>query len=70
MTQTIGNQIFLTTEEAAESLGLAVDSVRRYCNQENPKIKGKKFGRDWLIPKSEIERYKKSQQPVGRPKKC
>jgi excisionase family DNA binding protein len=59
--------IFFTVEEAAQALGLAVDSVRRYCNATKPKINAKKAGRDWLIPKSEIERYRRERNAVGRP---
>lgn len=59
--------IFLTVDEAAKALGLAVDSVRRYCNAEKPKLYAEKFGRDWLIPKSEIDRYKRERNTVGRP---
>lgn len=60
----------LTVEEAASRLKLAVASVRRYCNMTPQKIHAKKEGRDWFIPAEEIERFKKSQRPVGRPPKA
>jgi len=65
----IGTEKFLTTEEAAQALGLSVDSVRRYCNDINPKIIGKKIGRDWLISPAEIRKFSKGRRPQGRPKK-
>lgn len=58
---------YLTVDEAAKALGLAVDSVRRYCNADTPKLRGEKMGRDWLIPESEIKRYLKERKPAGRP---
>ena len=36
-----------TTKDAAEKLGLAVSHVRRLL--EPRKMKGKKFGRDWVV---------------------
>lgn len=59
----------LTTEQAAVVLNLSVDTVRRYCNDKDPKIIGTKIGRDWLIPKREIARFRKGQRPKGRPPK-
>lgn len=58
---------YLTVEETAEALGLSIDSVRRYCNAKKPKLVGRKLGREWFIPKAEIERYKRERQGVGRP---
>lgn len=60
----------LTVEEAAAKLGLAVASVRRYCNLTPPKIKGTKQGRDWFIPIEEVNRFKKEKRPMGRPPKA
>jgi hypothetical protein len=59
-----------TVREAAVELQLSEDSVRRYCNLlPEPKIVGKKQGRDWLIPLSEIKRYLCERREVGRPPK-
>lgn len=58
---------YYTVEQAAELLGLTVDSVRRYCNAAEPKIRGEKLGRDWLIPEAEIKRYREERRPPGRP---
>jgi len=57
----------VSTQDAAEILELSVDTVRRYCNHSNPKIFGKKIGRDWLIPKSEIKRFLRERRKPGRP---
>jgi excisionase family DNA binding protein len=38
----------------AELLQLNIRTVRNYCRNGN--IKATKFGKDWRIPKSEIER--------------
>lgn len=59
--------IFFTVDEAAAELGLTVDSVRRYCNATKPKLIAQKFGREWFIPKSEISRYRRERNAVGRP---
>jgi hypothetical protein len=64
---------FLTTKAAAQRLKLSLASVRRYLNnglsedpKDRPKLYGESFGRDWMIPVEEIERYEKERQPVGR----
>lgn len=59
--------VFFSVDEAAVELGLTVDSVRRYCNAAKPKIFAKKIGREWFIPKSEISRYCRERNAVGRP---
>lgn len=64
----LNGENFLTTEEAAGLLGLSVDSVRRYCNDDKPKIKGKKIGRDWLISLSEVKKFQEKRRNIGRPK--
>jgi excisionase family DNA binding protein len=65
----IGKEKYLTTDEAAEILGLAPGSIRRYCNHRiNPKIRGLKIGRDWLISEAEVKRFSKENRSVGRPK--
>ena len=58
---------YLTPEQAADKLGLSADSVRRYCNADEPRILAEKLGRVWLIPESEVKRYLRGRKPVGRP---
>ena len=62
----LNNKTVLTTNEAAELLGLKPESVQKYCNRKQ--IHAIKFGRDWFITPKEIERFRKNQRPVGRPK--
>lgn len=61
---------YLTPQEAAKELQLTADTVRRYCNDlENPKLKGEKIGRDWLISRKEVERYRRERRGRGQPAK-
>lgn len=68
---TIETRDYMNCGEAAELLGLSSDSVRRYCNNfkegKTPSLKGLQIGREWLIHKSEIARYKKERNGRGRP---
>jgi hypothetical protein len=63
---------YLNCAAAADALGLTADSVRVYCNNakagKTPALDGMQIGREWLIHKSEIARYKKERQDRGRPK--
>lgn len=59
---------YFTTAEAAAELGVSTDSIKRYCNATPPRLKAEKVGHSWMIPKSEIERYKKTASATGRPK--
>jgi excisionase family DNA binding protein len=54
----------LTTTEAALELGLRDDTIRKYCQQGKM---GKRFGRVWMITRSEIEQFKDARRPPGRP---
>jgi excisionase family DNA binding protein len=47
----------MTTNEAAELLGLSPKTVRRQI--ENGAIKAAKRGRDWWVTPAEVERYRK-----------
>ena len=47
----------MTCAEAAKFLGLATDSVKKYCQKGT--IEGLKFGRMWMISRNEVKRYKK-----------
>lgn len=68
---TIDTRDYVSCSEAADELGLSTDSVRKYCNNDKdgktPSIKGLQIGREWLISKSEIARYKKERNGRGRP---
>ena len=57
---------FLTPREAAELLGFAEDTVRRYINRKL--IKAHKFGNTWAVSESECKRYKAEKRAMGRPK--
>lgn len=59
---------YYDTAQAAALLGVDTDTVKKYCNSKPPRLKGEKYGRSWMIPKSEIERYKREESAVGRPK--
>lgn len=68
---TIKPNDYVTCAQAGKALGLSPDSVRRYCNNlkegKTPALEGIHIGRDWLIPKAEIARYKKERNGKGRP---
>lgn len=56
---------FLNSTEAAEYLGLTDGLVRRYCRAG--KIDAKRVGRNWVIRKVELKKFKKQPRPVGNP---
>lgn len=68
---TIEMNDYLTCAQAAKALRLSPDSIRRYCNNlkeaKTPALKGIQVGRDWLISKEEVARYKKERNGKGRP---
>lgn len=60
-----------TTREAAKLLHVTADTVKRYCNQDPPRIKARKlFGPTgpWYIPQSAIDKYLSQSSDTGRPK--
>lgn len=59
---------YYTTSQAAKILRVTADTVKRYCNQSPPRIKGEKIGREWLIPKSSIDKYMADESDNGRPR--
>ena len=63
MATTIPN-LFNATE-AAEYLGLTDSLVRSYCRQR--RIKAERIGRNWVITKKELDRFKKQPRPMGNP---
>ncbi len=56
-------QHLLTISEFADEVGLKPQTVKALCQYET--LKGEKHGRDWRIPRSEIDRYRK--EIHGRP---
>ena len=54
------------TTEASKFLGIAKESVKKYC--QNGALEAIKIGRSWFIEKSEVRRYKReSLGKQGRP---
>ena len=56
-----------TTNQAATELGIQPGSVKRLCQRGI--LKAERIGRDWLISRDEIERYKTERRTAGRPKR-
>ena len=54
---------WITTAEAAELTGYHAVHVRRLV--KGGQIKGKKFGRDWLIDKSSVLAYAEEMNKLG-----
>lgn len=66
-------ETFYNTDEAGKLLGLATDTVKRYCNADPPRIFARKlFGEEgqWFIPQSSIDKYLKQESRLGRKKAC
>lgn len=61
---------YLTCRQAGQALNLAADTVRRYLlnakENKTPALQGLQVGRDWLIHKTEVNRYKKERRNRGR----
>ncbi len=68
---TIETGDYVNCAKAAKDLKLSPDSVRRYCNNalegKTPSLNGIQIGREWLIHRSEIQRYKRERTRRGRP---
>lgn len=68
---TIETRDYLTCVQAGHALDLSPDTIRKYCNNalegKSPSLKAMHVGRDWLINKSEIARYKRDRVGRGRP---
>lgn len=47
----------MTTQEAAEALGLVVGTLR--VQIAKGKLRARKVGRDWYIAPAEVERYRR-----------
>jgi excisionase family DNA binding protein len=52
-----------TTKEAAKRLGLEVSHVRRLL--EEGKMKGKKWGRDWMVTSLDYQRKRRPKTGKG-----
>lgn len=63
MATTIPN-LFNATEAAAY-LGLTDSMVRNYCRQA--RIKAERIGRNWVISRKELDRFKRTPRPMGNP---
>ena len=64
---TVNTDNLLTTDQAAEILGLEPGSVKKYC--QSGKIAALKLGRSWMIPKHSLKGFSSNRKAVGRPKK-
>jgi excisionase family DNA binding protein len=60
---------FISTKQAAEILDLSVQYVRDLCLDGRMNCFKLPGGRDWLIPRSEVEEYQRTRRPPGRPPK-
>lgn len=58
----------LSTEEAAEILGISVRHVQRLCRDKSLKF-GRKIGSAWVITRAEVEAYQRTRRRPGRPRK-
>jgi site-specific DNA-methyltransferase (adenine-specific) len=59
---------YLTTEEAAEFLGVTPSRIRQLISEE--RIKSEKYGRDHLIQEEEVKYFaKEGRKKRGRPPK-
>lgn len=56
----------LTIAEAAEELGFHYNTVYRFCVAGRL---GQKIGRQWLITREELNQFKATPRPPGRPRK-
>jgi excisionase family DNA binding protein len=61
---TFQGEIF-TTAEAADYLGFAEDTVRRYIYRGL--INATKVGQQWLVTRRECDRYTREKRPPGNP---
>jgi len=55
---------YLSTAKAAERLGLAESTVKRYCQQGRL---GAKHGRNWAITVADCKRFAEIPRQVGNP---
>ena len=55
----------LTTDQAAERLGITKSLVRRYIREE--RLPASKMGRDWMIKDKDLDEFAKHPRNVGWP---
>ncbi|HEU0174969.1 MAG TPA: helix-turn-helix domain-containing protein [Blastocatellia bacterium] len=55
----------LDTVTAGQLLGISKQQVQRLVTAGT--IKATQYGRSWLIPRAEVERYVKERKSAGRP---
>jgi excisionase family DNA binding protein len=55
----------IDTVTAGQLLGISKQQVQRLVTAGT--IKATQYGRSWLIPRAEVERYAKERKPAGRP---
>lgn len=56
----------LSVDQVAEELELSTNTVRVFCQQGRI---GTKVGNQWIITRAELEAFKATPRPVGRPSK-
>ena len=56
----------LTVAQAAQELAITENTVRQYCQAGRL---GRKFGRQWIITRQELDQFKEQRRPPGRPRK-
>lgn len=62
------SETIYTTREAADYLGFAEDTVRKYI--QRGLINAEKMGPVYVVRKSECDRYKAAKRNEGRPPKA
>lgn len=58
----------LTTAQFAAAVNTSTETIKKYCQKHT--IAGFKVGNSWIIPKSEVDRFKNERRPRGRPPKA
>ena len=54
---------WITTQQAAALTGYDLTHIRRLVRENH--IKGKKFGRDWMVSKESIQAYAEKMKKLG-----
>lgn len=60
---------YVGTKKAAALLGVDDSMIRRLLSSPDKRIKGMKFGHDWLVYVPSLEKYAATKSPKGRPPK-
>jgi excisionase family DNA binding protein len=64
----IDTSSMLTTADFAKLINSKADTVQKYC-QRNIISGAVKAGHSWLIPRDQVEKFKKNRRTRGRPPK-